>query len=78
MTDLGRSFLMREMRLRRIPGVSKFQIWFRRRRPASGIPGENVVDPPEEYWHPRTREFRELEVLLAEEKAKANIQRREI
>ena len=34
MTDIGRSFLMREMRLRRIPGVLIMQQRFRSWRPA--------------------------------------------
>ena len=34
MTDLGRSFLMREMRLRRLPGALRVQQTYRRYRPA--------------------------------------------
>ena len=34
MTDIGRSFLMREMRLRRVPGMSRLQREFRVRFPA--------------------------------------------
>jgi len=34
MTDIGRSFLMREMGLRRVPGVRRLHIEFRARCPA--------------------------------------------
>ncbi|MDP7650008.1 MAG: hypothetical protein QF834_07470, partial [Candidatus Thalassarchaeaceae archaeon] len=34
MTDLGRSFLMREMRLRHLPGALRVQQTYRRYRPA--------------------------------------------
>jgi mannosyltransferase OCH1-like enzyme len=34
MTDIGRSFLMREMRLRRVPGMWRLQQKFRTRFPA--------------------------------------------
>jgi len=34
MTDIGRSFLMREMRLRRVPGMWRLQSEFRARCPA--------------------------------------------
>ena len=33
MTDIGRSFLMRELRLRRVPGMIRLQQLYRARRP---------------------------------------------
>jgi hypothetical protein len=48
MTDIGRSFLMREMRLRRIPGALRVQQTYRSINPAqwrNGEPVGQVIDP---------------------------------
>jgi hypothetical protein len=33
MTDIGRSFLMRSLKLRRVPGMIRIQQWYRTQRP---------------------------------------------
>jgi len=40
MTDIGRSFLMRDLRLRRVPGMIRVQQQYRARRP---------LQPPDAY-----------------------------
>ena len=83
MTNLGRSFLMRDMGLRRIPGMRNLQFQFRLRWPKDD--GSNTDEASEIAWMRRScmETFRPesfasdeaLDVMLSEENAKDGVRR---
>jgi len=85
MTDIGRSFLMRSLKLRRIPGMIRIQQWYRTQRPLvkvyadgewiSEITYQKTKAPAdltvECNWSPDE----ELNVMLSEEDARDGVVR---
>ena len=75
MTDIGRSFLMRDLRLRKVPGAAMIQRWYRIHNPMVEVYTE-MGWIPEVQFHlsekERDRLDHDIAVMLAEEAAKEN------
>jgi hypothetical protein len=88
MTDIGRSFLMRSLKLRRIPGMIRIQQWYRTQRPLVKVYADGEWISEITYQKTRAPERlagiakrfgvapdEELNVMLSEEDARDGVVR---